>query len=350
MRVRSRYTTALFLSCFIVAGFAQQAAVPPPTGPDRRVWLDVVVTDKSGKPVSGLQQQDFTVLDDKQPQAILSFRANDAPGQAAYPTQVILLIDAVNTPFQAVSNGRIQLEKFLRRDDGQLPVPTSLIFLTDTSAEQSLTTRDGNALAVALNSNRGKLRIIGRSQGFYGAVDRTQISINTLEKLAGAAANRPGRTLVVWVSPGWPLLSGPDAVPTEKDQESLFKTVVRLSTELRQSRVTLYDIDPLGMADAGSTQTFYYGNFLKGVSSANQVQGGNLALQVLALQSGGRVLNSANDLVRSMTSCLLDAKVFYTLSFESPRADHPNEYHTLQVKMGKSRLTARTRTGYYAQR
>jgi VWFA-related protein len=350
MRVRSRYTTALFLSCFIVAGFAQQAAVLPPTGPERRVWLDVVVTDKSGKPVSGLQQQDFTVLDDKQPQAILSFRANDAPGQAADPTQVILLIDTVNTPFQAVSNGRVQLEKFLRRDDGQLPVPTSLIFLTDTSAEQSLTTRDGNALADALNSKQGNLRIIGRSQGFYGAVDRIQISINALEKLAGAAATHPGRTLVVWVSPGWPLLSGPNAVPTEKGQESLFKTVVSLSTELRQSRVTLYDIDPLGMADAGSTQTFYYGKFLKGVSSANQVQGGNLALQVLALQSGGRVLNSANDLVRSITSCLLDAKVFYTLSFESPRADHPNEYHTLQVKMGKSGLTARTRTGYYAQR
>lgn len=34
-------------------------------GTDRRIPLNVVVTDKSGKPVAGLQQQDFTALDDK---------------------------------------------------------------------------------------------------------------------------------------------------------------------------------------------------------------------------------------------------------------------------------------------
>jgi hypothetical protein len=84
----ARLSMALFC-CFLFPGFAQQGAFPSPVAPPaegatvlargdgRRISLDVVVTDKSGKPVPGLQQQDFTLLDDKQPQTILSFRATD---------------------------------------------------------------------------------------------------------------------------------------------------------------------------------------------------------------------------------------------------------------------------------
>jgi hypothetical protein len=67
------------------------------------------------------------------------------------------------------------------------------------------------------------------------------------------------------------------------------------------------------------------------------------------VQSGGRVLNTSNDVGNSIATCLADAKVFYTLSFDAPVGNFPNEYHSLQVKVGKPGLTARTRTGYYAQ-
>jgi hypothetical protein len=92
MRAVSPVLTALFV-CSSLSGFAQQGAssspLPPPpesatssTGDSgRRITLDVVVTDKSGNPVPGLQQQDFTVLDDEQPQKILSFSATDETGK-----------------------------------------------------------------------------------------------------------------------------------------------------------------------------------------------------------------------------------------------------------------------------
>jgi len=134
----------------------------------------------------------------------------------------------------------------------------------------------------------------------------------------------------------------------QQDQERIFSNIVRFSTALRQARVTLYNVDRPGMTEALS-QTFYYQNFLKGVSSGQKTQYGNLALQVLAVQSGGRVLNTSNDLGKSIAACLADAQIFYTLSFEIPAAAHANEYHSLQVKMNKPGLTARTRTGYYAQ-
>ena len=87
-----RLVVVLLLPLFAVSG---QNATPPqlqprPAAPsvpaagdtDRQITLDVRVTDKSGAPVRGLQKQDFTVLDDKQPQDILSFNAVDA-GAAA---------------------------------------------------------------------------------------------------------------------------------------------------------------------------------------------------------------------------------------------------------------------------
>ena len=88
---------------------------------------------------------------------------------------------------------------------------------------------------------------------------------------------------------------------------------------------------------------------MNGVRSSNYVQNGNLGLQVLAVQSGGLVLNSNNDIVASIAKCVADAKAFYTLTFEAPRADRVNEYHTLHVKIDRRGLRARTRTGYYAQ-
>jgi VWFA-related protein len=379
MRKFSSLPVLLFcfsLTCFSFDGFAQQAGVPEKLPADarsegrsavgRRISLDVVVTDKRGTIVSGLQEQDFTILDDKRPQTIVSFHAADgsklAGGGAGNPAkdanggvdgdlqQIILVVDAVNTGFNTTSHGRQELENFLRKDGGKLFLPTSLVLLDDTSTRmQPKPTRDGNALADNLRAEEQGLRTIGRSTGFYGAVERVQISLRALEGLASYEAPQPGRKLLIWLSTGWPLLSGQRISLSGKDQTALFNSIVKLSTELREDRVTVYSIDPLGAADAGSFRTFFYESFLKGVKSANQVQTGNLGLQVLAVQSGGRVLSSSNDIVGSIANCVEDGKAFYTLSFDSAPADSPNEYHNLQVKIDKPGFTARTRTGYYAQ-
>jgi hypothetical protein len=103
------------------------------------------------------------------------------------------------------------------------------------------------------------------------------------------------------------------------------------------------------MADAGGVGIFYYKGFLKGVKSGKQVELADLSLQVLAVQSGGRVLNSANDVAGEIATCIADIDAFYVLSFDGLPGDGPNEYHALEVKVDKPGLTARTRSGYYAQ-
>jgi VWFA-related protein len=341
----------ILMLILIGAGAWGQAPAPPVRGAstDRPIVLDVVVTDKAGSPVSGLQQSDFTVLDDKQPQSILQFLALEE--SQSFPQQVIFLIDAVNSSYRGVSNARQQLEKYLRQGEGPLPVPMSLIIFTDKTAKaQASATRDRTALLASLHSAESGLRSFGRSGGFYGGAEHMQLSLNTLEKLTSFAAKEPGRKLLIWLSPGWPLLSGPFVEMTEKQMEETFHFIVRISTEMREAHVALYSIDPAGLDDAGGFRTFYYENFLKGVVSPGKVQNGNLGLQVIATQSGGRVLNADNDIATLIASCVADTKAYYILSFAAADADHPDEYHNLQVKIDKPGLTARTRTGYYAQK
>ncbi len=316
----------------------------------RPITLDVVVTNKSAELVPGLQQQDFKLVDNKQPQNILSFEAVQGPASAEPPVEVIFIVDEVNTRFTNVSFERAQIEKYLRSAGDKLPHPTAIAILTDSGLTMSnVTTQDGNALAAHLNQTQAGLRSITRSQGVYGAGDRIGLSLNALRQLADLEAARPGRKLVIWLSPGWPYLSGPSQELDSKEQRSIFGNIVAMSDSLRKARITLYSIDPLGTADSTGFRTSYYEQFVKGVKKASQAQIGNAALQVLATQSGGRVLNSNNDVAGEIASAIADANTYYVLTFDSLVGDGPDEYHTLDVKIDKPGLKALTRTGYYAQ-
>ena len=346
----------IFIFCFsLVSGFAQQKGPPasvPLGSANRQMTLDVVVTDKSGRPVPGLQQHDFTLLDNNQPQKIESFQAVESgTATADSPVEVILLMDEINTAFTNVATERNGIEKFLRRNGGALAQPVSLVFLSDSGATGTTSSRDGNAVMADLNQRQFGLRTINRAQGVYGDNERIRLSLYALKQFADYKAAIPGRKLIVWISPGWPFLSGPgmDLDLTSKQKQELFNSIVTFSDALRRARITLYDVDPLGLADAGQFRTTEYMQFSKAVRKAGQAQRGHLALQVLASQSGGRVLNSSNDVAGEIATCVADANAFYVLSFDGLAGDGPNEYHTLEIKIDKPGLAARTRSGYYVQ-
>ncbi len=337
----SLFCLSLTVACRGVVSAASSAA----DGVNGRITLDVVANDKSGKPVTGLQQQDFTIFDNKQPREIVSFQATNGSDSG----EITLVIDSVNTSFTRVAYERDQIKRFLQRDGGKLAHPVSIAFFSDAGVKmRDDASRDGNALVEELDQNKNALRSIPRSQGYYGAVDRSQLSLRALSEIAGYQAKRPGRKMMIWVSPGWPLLSGPNMQLSARDEQGIFNTIVATSTQLRQSRVVLYSVDPLGTRE-GLSRENYYEEFLKGVRAKNQAQIGDLSLQVLAYQSGGRVLDGSNDLSGEIESCVRDANASYVLSFDSVPADGPDEYHAIEVKIRQRGLKAQTRSGYYAQ-
>lgn len=316
---------------------------------DSALTLDVVAAGKDGKPIAGLQQGDFTVTVNGAAQPVAGFQSS-AAAQSTVPSEVILLLDAVNTTTTNVAYERQQVEKYLKANGGRLAHPTTLVILTDTNVEitpQPL--QDGNELSTFLSKATIGIRTVGRSTGFYGWTEQFQLSASALQRLAAHEQTRAGRKLLVWISPGWPLLSGPEVRLSTKDENQLFGDLVALTASLRKARITLSSVDPLGTADSVSYRTLFYQEFEKGVPSPNKMQIGNLALQVLALQSGGRVLNSNNDVAAEIGTCVSDEDAFYTLRLNLPPSEKPNEYRSIAVKLDKTGVTARTRTGYYAQ-
>jgi VWFA-related protein len=348
MFINTRLSFIVLVSMFCTLATSAQEPSPSARPATDTINLDVVVTPKSGPPVSDLRQQDFTILDNKVPQTIQSFRAvreRDAP------IEVVLVVDDVNTGLANIAYERTEIDKFLKTDEGRLAHPIALAFLTDDGIKiQNDFSIDGNALSAVLDQYMLGLHTILRSGGIYSAVERFQISMQALLQLATREAARPGRKFIVWISPGWPILSGPGVEEQldEKQEQQIFNDVVRVSTLLREGQITLYSIDPLGSADFGG-RAFWWQAFTKGISKPTQAEWGDLALQVIATQSGGLALVSSNDITAEVGQCLADAQSYYEISF-TPALDQKHEtYHRLEIRLADRKLVARARQGYYAQ-
>jgi VWFA-related protein len=386
--------------CFSHAAISQQTAVPSsaagvangavtstvsaavsnstatPARGSAPIQLDVVVTDKSGNPVQGLGMQDFLVLDGSHPTKVDSLEPGDPP------SQIVLVLDAVNMDVVEVTFVRQEFQNFLRQNDGKLAVPVSIILFTGDGMKIRPAITDGNKLAAELDQVQDLLRRADLINGANGDISKFQVSMKWLTTVVKNEAREPGRKLMIWGGPGWPALDGPDFTITSKVLESEFKLIVDLSTSLRQGRISLYSISPALKQVKNSTtraasqeaipaanktrnnaETFNSANvdysldsgpfafksFLKGVKKVENATPPHLGLKVLATQSGGLVLGPGNNLVEQMNQCMKDALWSYKLSFAPPVTEKANEYHELKVEVSKKNLVVRTDAGYYDQ-
>jgi VWFA-related protein len=324
-----------------------------PTAPKpRRMQLDVVVTDATGKAVTGLQPWDFKLLDNDHASKILYFRAFDDGGvKAQPPVEVILLFDALNLSVQQQGFVRNELMRFLKQNNGQLPHPTTLMVLGDNGvAVQPQPSRDGNALAALLKTVNPHITAFGPAMGIQGAMERFARSVQQLRMIAENETHKPGRKLLIWISAGWPLLETLNFVPAESNKKKYFEDIVELSNWLREARMVVYSAAPIdpSMGGAGRAPLLYQ-DFLKPVANSQAAHSGNLGLRVLALQTGGQILGPSNDVAGQIGQCIADADSFYQLTFEPAPTEHGDEYHSLKLSVVQPSLTVRTTTGYYDQ-
>lgn len=175
-------------------------------------------------------------------------------------------------------------------------------------------------------------------------------SLNQLEKLADRQQDLPGRAVLIWLGPGWPLLDDSRFVPDGAQIHTrYFDHLVGLSTELRAAEITLDAVASPKLLSDAALRPDYAHAYLAPVLSAVEISAGHLSLPSLALLSGGRVIDSDKDLANAIAQCAADATSAYALTFISTPAEKPDEYRPIQVVVNRPGLTTRTLSGYYAE-
>ena len=272
--------TARYLSVLLILSFPLHASPEPQRGPEtaspqqetvirssvRLVQVSVVVEDKKGNPVTGLKQEDFTVLDEGKPQKIAFFTAAvpppatpaseqpsskpvrllpanaftnlyDLKGQDPPGAVTVVLFDSLNTAPQDQSFVRKEVIHFLQTLKPQDHVAvygltTQLLILHDF-------TRDSADLVAAANRYSPKelaafdathtpdidlaslgadpvqwamlQNSINNANGIIGdqyTKDRVAMTVEAMNEIANHVSSIPGRKSIVWISGGLPIQTG----------------------------------------------------------------------------------------------------------------------------------------------
>ena len=339
-----------------------------------RILLSVRVFDASGNPSADLNQTDFTVLDNRQPRKLMRFQSI-LGASAIAPVRIIFVLDAVNSTTRQLRDFEKEIERHLLQQKERLSNPTSIGVFSGSSVEVDEPTLARNALLDGLRSIAPRLRSIGcledEQQGetpppswLAGSGNvrglapealscmnqRFIASVSALYTLASHQADVAGPLLVLWIGPGWPILTNREFRSDTPDlKQNFFGQLVGVSTALREGQITLDALaSPNFSPDPASPDT-RNDAFYAGVSDENSARAGNLGLHALAYQTGGRILKTSRDIPAQIRSCIADAASYYLLAFDSPPASKYGEYHALEVKIDRPGWTVRTNTLYYAE-
>jgi VWFA-related protein len=336
-----------------------------------RITLNVQVTDDLGKPVTDLHAKDFTILDNHQPRKLAAFHAID--GEAMnYATQVIIVLDAVNSNPKALEAEKDGIFKYLAQSHASLPYPMSFALWSNGHLKSTIASRDRNTVGrgfvnVTKNVHSNACTPVvasaakideGGSDGVgTKAADTANClevhfkdSVSALDSIAQQQLSEGGRTIIIWVGPGWPLLSDVEFRQlTPSARKAYFEELVTVLHDLRSAQVTLDALGPRDATREAELARVDVHALAAGTASPESAGPSCLALPIIAQQTGGQVMAASDDVAADMVKLLEDANWYYGLSFIPPLSANGVELRSLEVKVSRPGLKLRTMTEYYTE-
>jgi VWFA-related protein len=375
------FLAVIFLPVLVMTGAVQSMCAQEKPVPStdtttlhvvsRLVVLDVVVIDRNGKFVSNLDRSQFTVTEDKVPQAIRNFDPPDghempagSAGKMVVESSVdlpkignapvnILVFDEVNTPFLQLAYARQMMERYLKRMPEVLPVPTlflaagakKMVVLHDYTQSradllQSIRTHTTDAdFTMLTNTLNG-----GKSGSDNGMVK----TLGALTQIASSVRGVPGRKNVIWVGTGYRNASDLNNL-SNVDNDRVKAAIQTVTDRMLLAHVTLYMIDPEGVIarDPGNPDSL--GNGLPGdAASGYGAYSPGLGFENFVSTTGGRILAGRNDVDAEIGQTSMEGTKYYTLSYVPTSAnDASRPYRKISVKLNDPSLRVITRDGYF---
>lgn len=369
------------------------------------VQIDAVVTDKDGKPVTDLREEDFEIYEDGHPQQItnFSFISNGpaAPADAdnkrevapSKPVQlsaeqvrrtIALVADDICITQVSVASIQGGLKKFV---DQQMQ-PGDLVgifsvrggsgalqqFTSDKQqlyrAIKNLKWRPppiGNFCANAFNAAQAdytvqvprnvtqgrttfedqKSRAQRLNDEFYQEQLSSAGSVGTLRYLVRGLQDLPGRKSVVLFSEGLPVRLG-------SGSSLVLDSLKKLIDVANRAAVTIYTIDPRGVMDPSyimaadevlpdNTESLRQSRRESVIEAYN-------GLNYLAQQTGGLFRHDANDLSVPLKRMLVDQSGYYLIGYkptDATFAKGADKFHHIEIKLKRAGLQVRSRSGFF---
>ena len=400
------------------AGSSQQPAgqeAPPPAPPPAArqpdqpqvirsginyVRVDVIVTDKDGKPVMDLTQDDFSVAEDGKPQKVDAFTVvkldaletvengpprairtdYDEEREAARPDVrlFVILLDDYHVRRGNDMFVRKPLIDFLQNQ--LAPADMVALMYPLTPVTDIRFSRDRESAISAIEKFEGRKfnytprNMFEEQYAMYPAqtVERVRNQV-TMDALKAAAfkmgALREGRKSIIFVSEGFTSMlpaqlsdpnasmpgvnnpnrgnaQAPQATPRQQmmadgdmlyDMQQVFRDVNRQNT-------SIYSVDPRGLA-------VFEHDINEGVGitqDASALRASQDTLHVLAANTDGRAIVNRNDLAAGMKQIIRDSSGYYLLGYNSSQAPTDGKFHAIKVNVKRKGVDVRSRKGYWA--
>jgi VWFA-related protein len=368
------------------------------------VLVPTLVTDKSGAHVSGLKQEDFTVLENGVPQRITSQTqgwarpanpnefTNSVTGGAGLRITVIVL-DFINTAIFDQVAARKALLKYLGQTVDRRE-PTAVYTLTRSGIHviHDFTT-DPAILAAALHKVNGEPfqmvdneELVEASTGtaspegaagavpgavqteasrFQAMIEDSELNfqafqrrlaitytLQAMQQIAHALAGFPVRKSLIWASGGFPFSVDQNfmtlAPAGRESLVDLLPMYERTWQMLNNAQVALYPIDVKGLQQV-TTPAVSVNN--PGRNYAQYMMLSHIDTEAtflaFAAMTGGRAYMDNNDLVKGFREAARDSSQYYLIGYYLNRGAAKSGWRRLNVKVGREHVQVRARSGFF---
>jgi VWFA-related protein len=263
------------------------------------VLIPVTVNDPLNRPVSGLEKENFKLLDEKVQQTITTFAMDDEPIAAG------LVFDTSGSMGDKLQRSRMAASVFFKIADAD-----DEFFLVEFDSKPRL--------VVPLTKDTGRIEeelTFSRSKGSTALLDAIYMALQEMRK------SKKNKKALLIISDGG-------------DNNSRY-TVKEVRTLIQESDVLIYAI---GVFGGGSTP---------------EEAGGPQLLSQIAEQTGGRMFYAnAAELPDVAKKIGIELRNRYILGFAPTNQVHDGKYHHVVVTVipprGLPKLQAHWRTGYNA--
>jgi VWFA-related protein len=404
----NRLSPALLFLCAAAFSQSQAIRVPPAAAgaahPEptirqtvNNVLVDVVVTDKNGRPISGLSKDRFQLLENGAPQQIAYFEEHAVAAAAAAPIPqlnlpanvysnftggqpdngptLVLLMDALNTPAGDQEKVRSAMLDYLRK----IPQGRHIAVFTLGGKLQMIAgfNTDAASLTAALDQvaawqkTHTRLTDEPGQDSFadfmrtYAQVDAAVIArfisheqpmrmdtrvadtLNALEALGIYLSALPGRKNLIWFSSAFPITIGDGGnLEAARNYEGDLRKTAEL---LKLARVAVYPVDPGALATPGMLSVTSNHGGQNIAAEADSAIDSHETMDNLAEATGGRAFHSTTDLAGAITSIAGLASDYYTLAYVPRDSTYDGKYRKIAIKVDAGKAHLDYRRGYYAE-